>query len=88
MLGSFRRIKHRPTLLLAASGLAALALCMLLFVFAPLIWIAVAAALAAGASCLVVNSVTRAVRRARAKCRCYGPVGDCLGGQQALGFAG
>ncbi len=60
VLGSFRQLKHRPTLLLAATGLAALAGCMLLFVFAPALWIAVAAALAAGASCLVVNSVTRA----------------------------
>ena len=59
VLGSFRRTKHEPTLRLAATALASLALCMLAFVFAPSMWIAVAAALGAGASCLVANSVTR-----------------------------
>jgi MFS family permease len=65
---SFRRSKHQPTLRLAATALASLAVCMLLFVCAPLmrvgfpsIWIGVVAALGAGASCLVANSVTRAV---------------------------
>jgi MFS family permease len=59
--GSFRRTAHRHSLRLAATALGALALCMLLFVFAPSIWMAIAAALGAGASCLVANSVTRAV---------------------------
>ena len=35
VLGSFRRSKHQPTLRLAATALAALALCMLLFVHRP-----------------------------------------------------
>jgi MFS family permease len=61
VFGSFRRSKHQPTLRLAATALASLALCMLVFVFAPSIWIAAAAALGAGASCLVANSVTRSV---------------------------
>ena len=61
VIGSFRRSKHQPTLRLAATALAALALCMLLFVHAPTMWIGVIAALGAGASCLVANSVTRAV---------------------------
>lgn len=60
VLGSFRRSKHRPTLRLAATALAALALFMLLFVHAPTIEVAVFAALGAGASCLIANSVTRA----------------------------
>jgi MFS family permease len=78
VLGSFRRSKHRPTLRLAATALAALALFMLLFVQAPrimllfahgptiAIWLAVGAALGAGASCLIANSVTRAVLAERA----------------------
>jgi len=60
VLGSLRRSKHEPTLRLAATALATLALCMLLFVHAPTIWIGIIAALGAGASCLVANSVTRA----------------------------
>jgi MFS family permease len=66
VLGSFRRTKHLPTLRLAATALASLALCMLLFVNAPSMWIALMAALGAGASCLIANSVTRAVLAERA----------------------
>jgi MFS family permease len=57
--GSFRRSKHYPTIRLAATSLAALALCMLIFVFAPFLWLSCAAAFGAGACCLVANSVTR-----------------------------
>lgn len=60
VLGSFRGSRHQPTLRLAATALAALALFMLLFVYAPTIWWAIFAALGAGASCLIANSVTRA----------------------------
>ena len=60
VLGSFRRSKHEPTMRLAATALAALALFMLLFVHAPTMWIGVIAAIGAGASCLIANSVTRA----------------------------
>jgi MFS family permease len=61
VLGSFRRSRHRPTVRLGASALAALALFMILFTHAPTMWFAVLAALGAGASCLIANSVTRAV---------------------------
>jgi MFS family permease len=66
VLGSFRRTKHQPSLRLAATALAALALFMLVFVHAPTVWFAVLAALGAGASCLIANSVTRAVLAERA----------------------
>jgi len=60
VLGSFRRSKHEPTMRLAATALAALALFMMLFVHAPTMWMGVIAAVGAGASCLIANSVTRA----------------------------
>jgi predicted MFS family arabinose efflux permease len=58
VLGSFRRSKHQPTMRLAATALAALALFMLLLVHAPTMWIGAIAALG-GWSCLIANSVTR-----------------------------
>jgi MFS family permease len=64
--GSFRRSKHQPAVRLAATALAALALCMLIFVFAPFIWLSCVAAVGAGVSCLVANSVTRAALADRA----------------------
>jgi MFS family permease len=67
VFGSFRRSKHQPTLRLAATAVASLAVCMLVFVFAPSIWVAAAAALGAGACCLVANSVTRSVLAKRAR---------------------
>jgi MFS family permease len=67
VLGSFRPSMHRPSLRLAATALAALALFMLLFVHAPTMWVGVIAALGAGASCLIANSVTRAVLAERAR---------------------
>ena len=66
VLGSFRRSRHQPTLRLAAMALAALALFMLLFVNAHAVWIGIVAAIGAGVSCLVANSVTRAVLAERA----------------------
>jgi predicted MFS family arabinose efflux permease len=60
VLGSFRGARHQPTIRLAATALASLALFMLLFVYAPTMWFAIVAALGAGASCLIANSVTRA----------------------------
>jgi MFS family permease len=66
VLGSFRPSAHRPTLRLAATALATLALFMLLFVYAPTMWVGVFAALGAGACCLIANSVTRAVLAERA----------------------
>jgi MFS family permease len=78
VLGSFRQSKHRPTIRLAATALATLAVFMLIFVHAPefmplfgharrvTMLIAIGAALGAGASCLIANSVTRAVLAERA----------------------
>jgi hypothetical protein len=66
VLGSFRPSMHRPSLRLAATALAALALFMLLFVDAPTMWVGIFAALGAGATCLITNSVTRAVLAERA----------------------
>jgi len=61
VLGSFRRSRNQPTLGRAAVALVVLALFMLLFVNAPTIWVGTIAALGAGASCLIANSVTRAL---------------------------
>lgn len=63
---SFRRSKHKPAIRLAAMALAALALCMLIFVFGHSMWISCAAAVGAGISCLIANSVTRAALAERA----------------------
>jgi predicted MFS family arabinose efflux permease len=59
VIGSLRRPKHLPTLQLAAAALALLGLCMILFVVTPCIWVSFAAAVGAGVSCLLANSMTR-----------------------------
>jgi MFS family permease len=59
VLGSLRRSKHLPSLRLAATVLALLSGCMILFVMAPLAWLSVVAALGAGLFCLIANSATR-----------------------------
>ena len=59
VLGSLRRSRHTPWLRLAATVLAALGLCMVVFVSAPWVWMSFAAALAAGVTCLLANSMTR-----------------------------
>ena len=59
VLGSLRRSRHTLSLHLAATALAALGLCMMAFVLSPNFWLSIAAAGAAGAACLVANSVTR-----------------------------
>jgi hypothetical protein len=64
-------------------ALAALALFMLLFVHAPTMWIGVFAALGAGASCLVANSVTRAVLAERS-----GPEAAAVMAVWAIAWAG
>ena len=66
VLGSLRRSKHIPSLRLAATALALLGCCMILFVMAPLVWLSVAAALGAGLFCLVANSATRTLLSKRA----------------------
>ena len=59
VLGSLRRAHHTPTLSLAASALAALGICMVLFVATSSIWVSFAAAICAGVACLLANSMTR-----------------------------
>jgi MFS family permease len=59
VLGSARRSQHTPRLRLAATALAVLGVCMVVFVATPFIWVSLAAALAAGVTCLVANSMTR-----------------------------
>jgi predicted MFS family arabinose efflux permease len=59
VLGSLRRAHHMPTLSLAASALAALGVCMVLFVATSSIWVSFAAAVGAGVTCLLANSMTR-----------------------------
>jgi predicted MFS family arabinose efflux permease len=59
VLGSLRRAHHMPTLSLAASALAALGICMVLFVATSSIWVSFAAAVGAGVTCLLANSMTR-----------------------------
>jgi MFS family permease len=59
VVGSLRRSRHLPGLRLAATVLAALGMCMIVFVATPFVWVTVAAALAAGITCLLANSMTR-----------------------------
>jgi predicted MFS family arabinose efflux permease len=59
VLGSLRPSRHLPSLRLAATALAALGLCMVVFISTPWVWVSFGAALAAGATCLVANSMTR-----------------------------
>ena len=59
VVGSLRPSRHDPSLRLAASALAALAVCMVVFVMSPLAWGSLAAAFGAGVTCLMANSATR-----------------------------
>jgi MFS family permease len=59
VLGSLRRSRHRPSLRLASAALASLGVLMVLFVAAPWIWVSFFAALGAGVTCLMANSMTR-----------------------------
>jgi len=59
VIGSLRRPKHLPRLRLAATALAALGVCMVAFVSTPWVWVSFVAALAAGVTCLLANSMTR-----------------------------
>jgi predicted MFS family arabinose efflux permease len=66
--GSVLRPRGLPRLRLAAASLMALALFMIVFVMAPVIWLSLAAAFGAGVSCLIANSATR-TRLAQASSR-------------------
>jgi len=59
VLGSFRPSTRLPSLRRAATALALLGGCMMVFVTAPFLWLSVVAALGAGVTCLVANSATR-----------------------------
>jgi predicted MFS family arabinose efflux permease len=60
-LGSFRPSMHEPSLRLAATALAILAACMMLFVLSSSLPVTILAAFGAGVMCLVANSATRTV---------------------------
>lgn len=66
VLGSFRPSRHQPSLRLAATALAILAGCMMLFVLSPWIVVSGVAAFGAGVMCLIANSATRTVLATRA----------------------
>jgi predicted MFS family arabinose efflux permease len=59
VLGSVRRSKHLPTLGLAATSLALLGACMVVFVSSPWLPVSIVAAIGAGVCCLIANSATR-----------------------------
>jgi MFS family permease len=59
VVGSLRRPQHLPSLRLAATVLATLGVCMIVFVATPFVLVSVSAALAAGVTCLLANSMTR-----------------------------
>jgi MFS family permease len=59
VVGSLRPSRHNPSLRLAATALAALAVCMVVFVMSPVAWGSLAAAFGAGVTCLMANSATR-----------------------------
>jgi predicted MFS family arabinose efflux permease len=59
VIGSLLPTRREPSIRLAATALAALAVCMLFFALAPWLWLSIAAALAAGVTCLMANSATR-----------------------------
>ena len=60
VLSSFRRVQAPAHDAAGGDGASRAGSFMLLFVHAPTIWFAALAALGAGASCLIANSVTRA----------------------------
>jgi MFS family permease len=66
VLGSLRPSRHEPSLRLAATALAILAACMMLFVMSPSLPVTIFAAFGAGAMCLIANSATRTVLATRA----------------------
>jgi MFS family permease len=59
VLGSLLPSTHSPSLRLAATALAALAVCMMVFVLSPWVWGCFLAAFGAGMMCLIANSATR-----------------------------
>ncbi len=66
VVGSLRRPRHIPDRLLVATALAGLGVCMVCFVSAPWVWVSFFAALGAGVTCLLANSMTRTLLSQRA----------------------
>lgn len=66
VLGSFLPSLHTPSIRLAASALAALAMFMMLFILSPWVWGSFSAAFGAGVMCLIANSATRTELATRA----------------------
>ena len=66
VFGSVVPSRHTPSLRLSAAALAALAVCMMLFVLLPWVWGCFFAAFGAGVTCLIANSETRAALATRA----------------------
>ncbi|HLK00355.1 MAG TPA: MFS transporter [Streptosporangiaceae bacterium] len=61
VVGSLVPLRSEPSIRLAATALSSLGVCMVIFVLAPSVLVSVMAAAAAGVTCLLANSVTRAV---------------------------
>jgi MFS family permease len=59
VVGSLLPTNREPSIRLAATALCSLGVCMMFFVLAPRVQVSVAAAAAAGVTCLVANSATR-----------------------------
>jgi predicted MFS family arabinose efflux permease len=66
VVGSLRRPRHLASLRQAATALAALGVCMIVFVATSFVWVSVTAAFAAGITCLLANSMTRTLLSQRA----------------------
>jgi MFS family permease len=64
--GSLLPSRHTPSVRLAATALAALATCMIVFILSPSVWGCFFAAFCAGVTCLIANSATRTVLATRA----------------------
>jgi predicted MFS family arabinose efflux permease len=74
VLGSARKLRYVPSKRLAATALACLGVCMVLFVSIPWIWASLIAALGAGVSCLLANSMTKTLLREAAGAQRAGSV--------------
>jgi MFS family permease len=66
VIGSVLPSLHTPSIRLAATALAALAVCMMAFVISPWAWGCFFAAFGAGVTCLIANSATRTLLATRA----------------------
>lgn len=63
VLGSARKLRYVPSRRLTATALACLGICMVAFVSIPSVWASLTAALGAGVSCLLANSMTKTMLR-------------------------